>query len=223
MNSNGKYIILTPFFPDSMNHIGSYIYDQAKTINSLSEYNVNVIKLTSIFSTEKDYVFKGIQVKIFKVIDFPFFIFPGFFHKINAIRIIRFFKSRGLSKNLKVLHAHVCYPGAYLANSLSTQFRAKIFVQHHGLDVLQLLNCRFSILRKLQRKYLIRRSLDILNMIGSNIGVSNKVINMLNIFPDYIPSNEYVLYNGVDRTKFYDLNLPKKNKDFTIGCVANFF
>ena len=37
MKGKKKYIIVTPYFPSESSHVGSYIYDQAKIIDS-SEY-----------------------------------------------------------------------------------------------------------------------------------------------------------------------------------------
>ena len=44
----------------------------------------------TIFSTEKDYQYKGFNVYVFKLIDFPFFVFPGIFNFINRFRFKRF-------------------------------------------------------------------------------------------------------------------------------------
>ena len=85
MRDKKKYIIISPFFPSGESHVGSYVYDQAKAIIDLRKYDVEVIKVTSVFTSEKDYNFKGINVKIFKVLDLPFFVFPGLFNFINAI------------------------------------------------------------------------------------------------------------------------------------------
>jgi glycosyltransferase involved in cell wall biosynthesis len=95
-------------------------------------------------------------------------------------------------------------------------------VQHHGLDVLQLLNGRNYFLRVLQRNYIIRNGIKQLNKIDLNLGVSNRVLSELNSFSSYSPKSEDVLYNGVDTEKFF----PKeqiKNDCYTIGCIANFW
>ena len=60
------------FISSSKVFIGSYIYDQANEISCQSRYNVKVIKLTSLFSYDKDYNFGGLDVYSFKLIDFPF-------------------------------------------------------------------------------------------------------------------------------------------------------
>ena len=110
MGNKKKYIIISPLFPSDESYVGSYVYDQAKQIIDLQRYDVKVIKVASVFTSEKDYTFKGISVKIFKVLDLPFFVFPGVFNLINASRIKRFFKLHNLLNNLDVIHAHVCYP-----------------------------------------------------------------------------------------------------------------
>tara|TARA_B100000767_G_scaffold275133_1_gene310611 strand:+ start:546 stop:1703 length:1158 start_codon:yes stop_codon:yes gene_type:complete len=223
MENKKKYVVISPLFPNDNNHTGSYVYDQVKAIIDLSDYNVKVLKVTSILSSEKDYNFKGIEVKVFKVFDLPFFIFPGLFNWLNAIRIKRFFKTNDLVSELDVIHAHICYPSAYLANSIATILNVRTMIQHHGIDVLQLRNGRLSFITKIQKSILRNRSLKQLNKIDLNISVSNRVKNELNLYPNYSPQQEYVLYNGVDRTKFYNMNIGKSTDKFYIGCVANFW
>jgi len=223
MENKKKYIVISPLFPNDNSHAGSYVYDQVKAIIDLSDYNVKVIKVTSLFSSEEDYNFKGIEVKVFKVFDLPFFIFPGLFNWVNAIRIKQFFKAHNLVAGLAVIHAHVCYPSAYLANSIATVLNVRTMIQHHGIDALQLRNGRFSFITRIQRKILKNCSLKQLNKIDLNISVSNRVKNELHLYPDYFPKQEYVLYNGVDRTKFYNMNVGKSTDKFQIGCIANFW
>ena len=95
-------------------------------------------------------------------------------------------------------------------------------IQHHGIDALQLLNGRWSFITKIQKKILRNRSLKQLNKIDLNISVSNRVKNELHVYPNYFPKQEYVLYNGVDRTKFYNMNVIKSTDKFHVGCIANF-
>ena len=75
----------------------------------------------------------------------------------------------------------------------------------------------------MQNSFLRSRSLKQLNRIGLNISVSNRVKNELHLYPNYLPKQEYVLYNGVDRTKFYNMNIDKSTDKFHIGCIANFW
>ena len=223
MENKKKYIVISPLFPNDNSHVGSYVFDQVTAINTLSDYSIRVIKVTSIFSLEKDYIFKGIEVKIFKVFDLPFFIFPGLFNWLNSFRIQQFFKTHNLVTDLDVIHAHVCYPGAYLANSVAAVLDVKTIIQHHGIDALQLLNGRWSFISRIQKRVLKNFSLKQLNKIDLNISVSNRVKNELHLYPNYLPKQEYVLYNGVDRTKFYKIDIIKSTNKFNIGCIANFW
>ena len=223
MISKKQYIIITPYFPSEFSHVGSYIYDQAKAINKTNDFAVKVIKVVSIFSKESDYIFNDIQVVIFKVIDFPFFIFPGVFNWFNSIRIRKFLEKKNIINNLYVVHAHVCYLAAYLANAINIISRVKRIVQHHGIDALQLLNGRFGYIRRLQYNFIKNRSIKQLNEMELNVSVSKRVENELHTFESYSPKNEYVLYNGVDRTKFYNMNLVKSTDFFYVGCIANFW
>ena len=75
---------------------------------------------------------------------------------------------------------------------------------------------------KLQKNYLIRNKIRQLNKSDLNIGVSELVLNKLREYPTYSPKDEFVLYNGVDTSKFHPIKCDI-NKTFTIGCVANFW
>jgi glycosyltransferase involved in cell wall biosynthesis len=223
MENKKQYIIISPFFPNDNNHAGSYVYDQAKTLIDITNYDIKVIKVVSIFSNEKDYLFRGIKVKIFRVFDFPFFIFPGIFNFINSFRIKQFFNKHNYLKNLDVIHAHVCYPSAYLANAVSSIVKVKTIAQHHGIDALQLLNGRLSFFTKLQKETLKNRSLNQLNKIGLSLIVSNRVRLALHSYSNYEPKNEFILYNGVDRDKFYNTNSVKTHDNYLVGSIANFW
>ena len=223
MENKKIYVIISPFFPNDTNHTGSYVYDQAKTLIDITNYDVKVIKVVSIFSNERDYLFNGIKVKIFRMLDLPFFIFPGIFNFINSFRIKQFFRKHNYLDNLDVIHAHVCYPSAYLANSISSIINVKTIAQHHGIDALQLLNGRLSFLTKLQSKTLKNRSLSQLNEIGLSLSVSNRVKLALHSYNDYKPKNELILYNGVDRNKFYNTNSVKNHDKYLVGSIANFW
>jgi len=221
MLRKGIYLIITPFFPTKESHNGSYIYDQINEIRNQSNFDIRVIKVVSLFSAEIDYVYDGFKVSILKMVDVPFFVFPGLLNVINKKKLLALLNQNKIDA-IALVHGHVTYPSAFLSNCISEKFKCKSIVQHHGLDVLQLLNGRNSFLRMLQRNYIIRNGIKQLNKIDLNLGVSNRVLSELNSFSSYSPKSEYVLYNGVDIEKFF----PKEqiNNDFyTIGCVANFW
>tara|TARA_B110000305_G_scaffold198374_1_gene224510 strand:+ start:36 stop:1175 length:1140 start_codon:yes stop_codon:yes gene_type:complete len=211
------YLVVTPFFPSNNCHIGNYIFDQLNEIKKQSNFDVKLVKIVSIFSNEKDYLFKTFQVKIFKIIDFPFFILPGFFNFINKIRFSYFLKKKNI-ENIKFSHSHVSYPSSYLSEDLECY---KI-IQHHGLDVLQLTNGRIEFLKNIQKGFLIRNTIKRLNNADINIGVSDLVLHQLKNYKTYNPKKEFVLYNGVNRSIFFKKEI-KENDIFTIGCVANFW
>jgi len=217
MDNKKTYLVITPFFPSKNSFVGSYIFDQINEIRNQSDFNIKVVKVVSAFSVEKDYKFEGFEIIIFRVIDLPFFIFPGIYNELNVVRFSSFLKKKKI-KNITISHAHVSYPASYLQNSLD----CKKIIQHHGLDALQLLNGRSSIIMKLQKNYLIKSTISQLNKSDLNIGVSELVLNQLREYPTYSPKDELVLYNGVDTSKFYPRK-GDKNKTFTIGCVANFW
>ena len=217
MIKRNTYLVVTPFFPSNNCHIGSYIFDQLNEIKKQSKFDIKLVKIVSLFSNEKDYSFENFHVKIFKIIDFPFFILPGFFNFINKIRFSYFLKKKNI-ENIKFSHSHVSYPSSYLTEDLECY---KI-IQHHGLDVLQLTNGRMEFFRNIQKGFLIRNTIKNLNNADINIGVSNLVLLQLRNYKTYNPIYEFVLYNGVDRSKFFKKEI-KENDIFTIGCIANFW
>lgn len=217
MDNKKTYLVITPFFPSKNSFVGSYIFDQINEIRNQSDFNIKVIKVVSAFSVEKDYKFEGFEIMIFRVMDLPFFISPGIFNELNTNRFKSFLKNKKIN-DVIISHAHVSYPASYLQNILD----CKKIVQHHGLDVLQLLNGRSNFIMKLQKNYLIRNTIRQLNHSDLNIGVSELVLSQLREYPTYSPKDELVLYNGVDTSKFYPIK-GDVNRSFTIGSVANFW
>ena len=217
MKNKNTYLVVAPFFPSNESFVGSYIFDQVNELRNQTNFNIEIIKTVSVFSFEKDYSFKGFNVHIFKTIDFPYFIFPGIFNSINKSRF-KIFISKDKIQNPKIIHAHVSCPASYLISDL----KCKTIVQHHGLDALQLLNGRNKFFRNFQKRLVIKNTIRHLNKVDLNIGVSQLVLNKLREHPSYSPKDELVLYNGVDTSKFYSIEV-KKNEIFTIGCIANFW
>jgi glycosyltransferase involved in cell wall biosynthesis len=218
LNKKGTYLVITPFFPSNESFVGSYIYDQVSEIQKQTNLNIEIVKVVSYFSSESDYTFNGFKINIFKHIDFPYFIFPGFFNSWNKKRFSKYLCKKNIT-DIFFSHSHVSYPAAYLVENLI----CKKIVQHHGLDALQLTNGRFNLFRRIQRDYLVKNTIKHLNKVDLNVGVSKKVLRGLRNYDMYNPKDEIVLYNGVDRSKFYYIPRKKKNKEFTIGCVANFW
>ena len=222
------YLEITPFFPTEESFRGPYIYDQVRAIERNSDYEVVVIKTLSAFSTEKDesYEYQGIKVYNFKVIDIPSSVLPGLFHAINLLRFERFLKENvGIKpEEIAFVHSHVAYPAGALGVDFGRKHNIKNFIQHHGLDVMQLSNGRLlkGKARKLNSAFIKRRFLKSVNRTDLNIGVSRKVLDELQKVDGFSNSNSYVLYNGVDTNKFF--KKPKKKSDqFTIGCIGNFW
>jgi len=217
LSKSNTYLVITPFFPSNESFVGSFIFDQLNEIRKQSNLNIELVKIVSIFSCEKDYFFKDFSVKIFKIIDFPFFIFPGLFNFMNKRRFRSFLEKKNI-ENIKFSHSHVSYPSSYLVEDLDCN---KI-IQHHGLDVLQLMNGRNKFMRNIQKNFLIKNTIKHLNNADVNLGVSNLVLQQLRNFKTYNPKKEFLLYNGVDTSKFFEKKTAK-NDIFTIGCVANFW
>jgi len=217
-----SYIIITPFFPNKSSYAGSYLLDQAKEIDKQIDTNVSVIILDNFFSKAKDYKIEGIQCYIFKKLDFPSFLFPGFFQKFNNKRLSNFLNKKQISVDKEsIVHGHINYPSSPFLAFLKIKFNCKTILQHHGLDVLQFDTGRINIFKKIRNNIIRKKYLKNIKLIDFHLGVSKLVLKKLYAIDDSIKEKSYVLYNGVDTSKFYPVI--KKNKTFKIGCVANFW
>ena len=217
-----SYLIFTSFFPNKSSFVGSYLLDQAKEIEKQIDTKLSVIVFENLWSKSEDYFIEGIQCYVFKKIDFPSFFLPGFFQKINDFRFFKFLKSKNIKiDKSSIVHGHINYPSAPFLVCLKKKFNCKTILQHHGLDVLQFDTGRIKLFKKIRNKIIKNRFINSLNFIDFQIGVSQKVIGNLSEIDSTIKNNSYVLYNGIDHTKFYPLG--KKSNSFKIGCVANFW
>ncbi len=222
------YLQITPFFPSDEHFVGSYIYDQVKAIGRNSDYDVVVIKVVPFYKkAETTYTYQGIDVHQFKVIDLPSAILPGLFQTINLMRLEKFLKRVvGVSpKEIAFVHGHVAYPAGRLAVDFGQKYGIGKFVQHHGLDVMQLTNGRVlkGKLKLLNDRFVKKSFLRTVNHADINIGVSQKVLEQLHAIKGYSHTKEYVLYNGVDTNKFFPTKKRNKRNKFTIGCIGNFW
>lgn len=214
------YLVITPFFPSKDSFRGVYVYDQVKEIKRQTGCKVSVIVLNN--SLKERYTYQGIECIPFNVVDFPSFVFPGLFNKLNSYRMLSALKDNDIV-NVDFVHAHVNYPAAHLAIELKLKFpKAKFIIQHHGLDVYQQKNGRFkSVLKLFQSRSFKKLSNRVLSSFDANIGVSKKVLQ--NLDKEVLNNSKpIVLYNGVDTEKFFNLH-QKSTELFSIGCVANFW
>lgn len=220
------YIIITPFFPTKESFVGPFIYDQVKAIAKESKYEVSVIKII-LKGSSKNYIYQNIKVHVVKTMDLRSFMLPGLFIKQNEKKIIK--KLNKITNNnldaVKYLHGHVAYASGVLAVGIANIIGSKSIVQHHGLDVMSYTNGCFQnpILKKINRFWVNKMHIPYLNSATWNIGVSQKTLNRLHKINGYKPTQEHVLYNGVDSQKFYKIEGLKDSNSFTVGCIGNFW
>ena len=223
------YLQITPFFPTNESFRGPYVYDQVKAIQDNSDFEVIVIKPISIFDKSEDesYLYQGIKVYNFVVYDLPSSVLPGIFQKLNLVRLEKFIKNKINIKisDVKYIHTHVIYPAGMLGVEFGKKYNIKNFIQHHGFDVFQEENGRIlkGKLRNLNKSFMYKNFIKLVNNTDLNIGVSQKVIDVLKSIKGYNNKNNYVLYNGVSTEKFYKIDNLKDEKVFTIGCIGNFW
>lgn len=221
------YVILTPFFPSAESFVGPFVYDQAKAIQQVSNYEVVVVKLVHS-GADKVYNYQGITVYQTKIADLPSFVLPGLFMRKNSRKLLNKFNeiTNGEPGAIKFVHGHVAYACGVLAVNLAKMIGTASVVQHHGLDVMGYTNGRFQnsrLLKKLNEYWINASHVTYLNQATWNIGVSQKTLDALNAISAYKPTREYVLFNGINKQKFYPVAGQKSPQYFTIGCVANFW
>lgn len=217
-----KYICITPFFPSKNSCEGIFIYDQILEIKKQTNLDVLIIKLSSIYKNEDSYKYKGITVHIFKLLDLPRFYFAGLFSQINGQRFYFFLKNITNINSITHIHGHVNYPSAFLISYLKKKISFFSIIQHHGLDVYQKRHFNFF-QRIFYNLYFHPNSVKILNEFDLVVGVSNKVLASLKESKRYLPKRELVVYNGVDKSKFYKMTSYDNKNKFVIGCIGNFW
>lgn len=219
------YLFIVPFFPSTISHGGSYLYDQVSAVVRNSDYNVIVLEPKRLCSIEKDYEFGGVKVYRFTDYNLPSNVWPNALTDALSIRsMFRKLEQIGVDiHDIAVAHGHVTRFGVW-ANALKRRNpRIRSIVQHHGFDVMSVTDGRLANF-DFHRWHLIKYGRKICNETDLNVGVSRKTLEYLKAVPGIKLKREYVLYNGVDTTKFHPaVGSQKRSGEFTIGCVANFW
>lgn len=235
------YICVTPFFPTSESFRGPYIYDQISEIKCSQRYDRVVVLRPGKDNSEYEY--QGIKVFYFKTIDFPSNIFPGFFDPINQKSFLRRLDSIGIiPDNITIVHAHIAKQAIYANIIKELNPNTRTIIQYHDPDPYSI---RLGYLKNIlwHRKFVARNNKKICEKIDLQVCVSKRVLNNLFQFPNAVKNETYaeyrlllknmsncdpinakdyyVLYNGVDRSRFYPRNKLVSDK-FRIGCIANF-
>ena len=218
------YLVVTPFFPEQNNFRGPYILDQVKAIQRVSDYRVVVIKPYPFWKKSSDYEIDGI-----KVYRCPSWSLPS---NIWQNKLSDYFSSNSLKaklnesgvdiKDIAVCHTHVASLGFYALSIKKSNPDCVSVVQHHGFDVFGVTDGKLA-KYKWHESHCIKYGRKICNAMDLNVGVSQKTLDYVKSYPGVKLKKEYVLYNGVDTTKFYPPQHKEKNQIFTIGCIANFW
>lgn len=218
------YLVVTPFFPEPDNFRGPYVLDQVKAIQRISDYRVVVIKPYPFWKKSSDYVIDGIRVYRCPSWNLPSNIWQN--------KLCDYFSANSLKSKLKeigvdikdiaVCHTHVASLGFYALAIKKSNPNCMSVVQHHGFDVFGVTDGKLA-KYKWHEEHCITYGRDICNAMDLNIGVSKKTLDYVKSYPGVQLRKEYVLYNGVDTTKFYPPQHKERNQNFTIGCIANFW
>lgn len=243
-DSGKYYIVITPFFPSGESFRGPYIYDQVQAIARNSEYKVVVFAPCRSNEKQEIYEYGGIKVHLFPMRNMPSYFFNGILNSYNAHKFLKTFYKCGIpGKQIKYVHCHTSTFGA-LGVALKKQYpHIRVLLQHHSRDPFTILNGKLSAwLPNLWFRAMM--NVRLFENIDIHISISKIVNDNLHLFPsaspleDYVPyikklirikrmsspriARSIVLYNGVDKNKFYPLKKNQTTGLFKIGCIANF-
>ena len=224
MSHNKIYLVVTPFFPEPDDYRGPYVLDQVKALMRVSDYEVVVVKPYSFWKRADDYMIDGVRVLRCPLWSLPSNVLPnGLSDALSVLSLKHKLKKTGIVlSDIVACHSHVASMGFYSVGLQKSVDSCKGIVQHHGFDVMGISDGVFAKM-KWHEKLCIRRGVRICNAVYLNVGVSHKVLEYLRSYSGVRLQDEYVLYNGVDSTKFYPEQGKAKNDKFTIGCIANFW
>lgn len=222
MSKKPLYIEIVPYFPSEDRHWGSYILDQVKAISQCDKYRVVVLRPTENPQQDGDYVFDGVKVYRFKEKNLPSALWPGFFDRYNFRSLDACLNRLNIDiADITVVHAHMIRQGSYATYLKRKNPHILSLLQHHGYDVLAVGDGRFASYGW-HKNHVIKYGTRICNDIDMHIGVSEATLDQLTNYSDIKFKDKYVLYNGVDMDTFHHVTtIPRKQ--FTIGCVANFW
>jgi glycosyltransferase involved in cell wall biosynthesis len=237
------YLVITSYFPTPESWRCAFIYDQVKTIQQLSQYQVVVVNTDVI----NDYVYNGVNVIAFKPWRRGLLIFPWLIEWINTRRLLKTLILHGISLNdVMVVHTHLV-PNAYLGKGLKKiNTNIKTMIQFHDADpfaVLQSERFNFFGLKRIAY-FLYHRSLvestDACVSISKNVTKVALECPRQNVYTTYEPVKKVqrdlrfcrsahihkliLLHNGVNMSLFNKGSANRKNlsEEFIIGAIGNF-
>lgn len=230
MKDKPIYLVVTAFFPTPTCFRGSYVYDQVKAIMNDGRFRVVVVMPHTWIYKDGDYDYDGIHVYRPTSYDLPTNAWPGATDWFNLHSFDAMLKRVGIRyEDIAVVHAHVTSNAIYANYVKDHNPKVKTVLQHHGYDVLSLENGRFANM-SWHKKRCIDYGTKLCNEIDLHLGVSHEILKYLEAYKGIRVKDKYVLYNGVDKTKFYRIpdstsssTTSNNIKPFTIGCVANFW
>lgn len=245
MASDNKmiYLVVTPFFPSHYRWQGAFVLDQVKAIKRHSQYDVIVFKTHSWGDIEDDYEIDGIKVYCIRPLLMPSYILNGITEGLVGRLFVKKLNNIGIElKKVAYIHCHTVNHAAFGFGVKSVYPNAKVILQFHDPDPLNLRNGRWAN-NLLNKRFKARKSSNAINRADIIICISKNVNDVitsfpkprsyevfdsakdslrgLETFPALRPQKVYILNNGVDCNMF-TVHPRAKSEVFKIGCVANF-
>lgn len=218
------YLVVTPFFSEPDDFRGPYVLDQVKALMRVSDFEVVVMKPVPLWVKPEDYEIDGVQVYRFRQYTLPSNLLPNrLCDSLSARSMIRKLHAIGINaSDIAVCHGHVTAFGAFALAVKRENPDCIAVVQHHGFDVMSTTDGQLA-KYKWHEQWCVDYGHRICNSVDLNIGVSKKTLEYVRQYPGVRMKREYVLYNGVDTTKFFPDDKKPKHEGFVIGCIGNFW
>ena len=238
------YLVITPFFPLPGHYWGGYVYDQVKAIINTNKYERVIVLRSMNLNKTFNYQFEGIDVIGLPMFQMPSMVMNGLQGFWN-VRILKQTLEKHSINISDIAVAHIHTAGfAYYATSLKQWNRQIItLLQHHDLDPIGINSGKLSDM-KWNIRIKARIAYHHYNNVDCHVCISESCETNLRMFPKirkeekYAPyinkllkmqgvthppvNNVYVLYNGVDCSKFFPMAADRATEDFVIGCIGRF-
>lgn len=130
------YVIITPFFPTDSRFQGPFIYDLVRAIEKSGKYRgVLVFKPKSIYDKRSFYIYQGIKIHLFKMVNLPSYIFNGSLNWLNAKLFIKALRRAKINADaIAVAHGHTSSFGTFCLALKRFNNNITTILHHHDPD-----------------------------------------------------------------------------------------
>lgn len=240
------YLLITPFFPTEESFRGPFMYDMVKAIERTRRYDKVVVMRPAPISEKRDhYVFDGIRVNLFPVIQMPSNLLVGLPDAINKRLFLKRVKKLGIDyKDVAVAHTNVSLYALYALAIKEKNPNAVSVIQHHDRDPYALNMSKHLAEQTWNSRINAAHFVRLYNKMDLHLCISTPVKENLSLFPSCSSGevydrykhflagmkglnspkikDSYILYNGVDTGIFTPKEKKRDVNVFVIGVIGNY-